>query len=170
MKPTTLHLTLLLSISLLKGISANEKTPWLDEKFVNQKTVGLSKLESSNPAQWRVIWKTDPANKATVSWTTAMVGKNHLVHYDLKSRKGFPRTIPIRKFQTVTVAFLVPAASIFIMPDLPSSNLLQLIGSSSSLMVIFHRKCISLRHRWTTETFPSYSEAIHVRDILRELK
>ncbi|MBT5909901.1 MAG: metallophosphoesterase family protein, partial [Opitutae bacterium] len=97
MKPTTLHLTLLLSISLLKGISANEKTPWLDEKFVNRKTDGLSKLEGSNPAQWRVIWKTDPANKATVSWTTATQGKNHVVHYDLMSKKGLPKNYTFKK-------------------------------------------------------------------------
>ena len=97
MKSIALNLTLLFSILLLKGLSANENSPWLDENFVNRKTDGLSKLEGSNPAQWRVIWKTDPANKATVSWTTAKVGKNHLVHYDLKSRKGFPKNYTYKK-------------------------------------------------------------------------
>ena len=51
------------------------------------------------------------------------------------------------------VAFPVPAASIFIMPDLPSSNLLQLIGSLSNPMVIFHRKCILLRHQMDDRSF-----------------
>ena len=97
MKPITLHLTLFLLVLILKGISANEKTPWLDEKFVNRKTDGLSKLEGSNPAQWRVIWKTDPANKATVSWTTASRGENHIVHYDLKPNKGILKNYAFNK-------------------------------------------------------------------------
>ena len=97
MKSIALHFTLLFSILLLKGLSANENSPWLEEKFVNQKSVGLSKLEGSNPAQWRVIWKTDPAHKATVSWTTASQGKNHVVHYDLKSKKGLSKNYTFKK-------------------------------------------------------------------------
>ena len=97
MKSIALHLTLLFSILLLKGLSANDNSPWLDEKFVNRKTDGLSKLEGSKPAQWRVIWKTDPANKATVSWTTASRGENHLVHYDLKPRKGILKNYAFNK-------------------------------------------------------------------------
>ena len=97
MKSIVLHLPLLFLILLIKGLFANENSPWLAEEFVNQKTVELSKIEGSNPAQWRVIWKTDPAHKATVSWTTAKVGKNHLVHYDLKSRKGLPKNYTYKK-------------------------------------------------------------------------
>jgi hypothetical protein len=40
-----------------------------------------AKLEGTNPAQWRVLWLTDPSTAATVSWSTAEQGSRHVVHY-----------------------------------------------------------------------------------------
>lgn len=36
--------------------------------------------EGATPAQWRVIWKNDPATRATISWSTVEPGENHQVH------------------------------------------------------------------------------------------
>ncbi len=45
-------------------------------------------LEGTNPAQWRLIWKDDPSTRATVSWSTAQAGREHVVYYDTESRSG----------------------------------------------------------------------------------
>lgn len=45
-------------------------------------------LEGATPAQWRVIWKADPAHEATISWSTARQGRSHVVHWDTQSRDG----------------------------------------------------------------------------------
>ena len=47
MKSIVLHLPLLFLILLIKGLFANENSPWLAEEFVNQKTVELSKEYAS---------------------------------------------------------------------------------------------------------------------------
>ena len=39
-----------------------------------------AKLEGTNPAQWRLIWRDDPATSAIMSWNTAESGKVHRVH------------------------------------------------------------------------------------------
>lgn len=36
--------------------------------------------EGAQPAQWRLIWKTDPATAATLAWSTSIAGKQHRVH------------------------------------------------------------------------------------------
>ena len=40
------------------------------------------------PTQLRVVWTTDPAHQAKVSWTTAAAGTSHVVHYDVVPRGG----------------------------------------------------------------------------------
>ncbi|MGI9428224.1 MAG: fibronectin type III domain-containing protein [Bythopirellula sp.] len=37
-------------------------------------------LEGTNPAQWRLVWTTDPATTATLCWSTAAAGQQHRVH------------------------------------------------------------------------------------------
>lgn len=41
----------------------------------------------TTPTQWRVIWKDDPATKATLSWSTTEKGASHLVHIRKDSEK-----------------------------------------------------------------------------------
>ena len=40
----------------------------------------LTPLKGSTPAQWRVIWTKDARHEATISWSTAVHGKQHTVH------------------------------------------------------------------------------------------
>jgi hypothetical protein len=37
-------------------------------------------VEGTNPAQWRLIWKSDPSTEATLSWSTAKPGEKHRVY------------------------------------------------------------------------------------------
>ncbi len=37
-------------------------------------------LEGTNPVQWRLVWTTDPATSAMLSWNTVTPGKLHQVH------------------------------------------------------------------------------------------
>jgi len=41
-----------------------------------------TELSGSRPAQWRVVWTTDPARTATIAWTTAEAGEEHVVHLE----------------------------------------------------------------------------------------
>lgn len=45
---------------------------------------------AGDPHHLRVIWSSDPAHTALVSWTTAAEGDAHRVHYDTVSRGGDP--------------------------------------------------------------------------------
>ena len=45
----------------------------------------LAPLEGTTPAQWRVVWTTDPAHEATISWSTAEPGTEHRVHWDSRA-------------------------------------------------------------------------------------
>ena len=40
----------------------------------------LTPMKGSTPAQWRVIWTKDACHEATISWSTAVHGKQHTVH------------------------------------------------------------------------------------------
>lgn len=42
--------------------------------------------DDGTPRQLRVVWAADPATRATVSWTTAIAGTTHRVHYDVVPR------------------------------------------------------------------------------------
>ena len=44
----------------------------------------LTPLEGTTPAQWRVSWSGDTSTTATVSWSTALAGKKHTLHYGTK--------------------------------------------------------------------------------------
>ncbi len=44
----------------------------------------LTPLAGSTPAQWRVVWSGDTTTTATVSWSTAVSGKKHTLHYGTK--------------------------------------------------------------------------------------
>src|SRR6056297_623217 len=41
-------------------------------------------LEGTKPTQWRLIWTSDPATSATVSWSTAQRGSSHSVRFRVK--------------------------------------------------------------------------------------
>ncbi len=43
-------------------------------------------LEGTTPAQWRLVWTSQPSQELTISWTTLEPGKEHSVHYDLVAR------------------------------------------------------------------------------------
>ena len=45
-----------------------------------------SQTPDLTPSQMRVVWSTDPAHRAVVSWSTAGEGAEHTVHYDTQSR------------------------------------------------------------------------------------
>ena len=47
-----------------------------------------TKLEGTTPAQWRLVWTSQPSQELTVSWTTLEPGKEHTVHYDRTPRSG----------------------------------------------------------------------------------
>ena len=40
-----------------------------------------TRLEGTQPAQWRLVWTSDPAHEVTVSWTTLEAGNSHRVHF-----------------------------------------------------------------------------------------
>jgi len=40
----------------------------------------LTPLKGTTPAQWRVVWTDDARHEATISWSTAIHGKQHTVH------------------------------------------------------------------------------------------
>lgn len=42
----------------------------------------------TKPKHWRLIWTTDPHERAMIGWTTADAGQNHRVHFDVQSRGG----------------------------------------------------------------------------------
>ncbi len=90
-------LTLCLLLSHSVAQNKNPKASWLDKDYVEKKSDGIAKLEGSRPAQWRVLWTTDPATRATVSWSTAKKGASQLVRYDLKSRGGNAQAYAFRK-------------------------------------------------------------------------
>jgi hypothetical protein len=48
-----------------------------------------AELSGTNPAQWRLIWKSDPATKATLSWNTAEPGTTHRVHLREEGETAF---------------------------------------------------------------------------------
>ncbi len=78
--------------SCLGSYSAEKKetasAPWLEKDHVEKESARITELAGTRPAQWRVIWKEDPATRATLSWSTAKKGNGHLVRYDVKSRAG----------------------------------------------------------------------------------
>jgi len=51
---------------------------------MEQPALADAKLEGTNPAQFRLIWLTDPATEAIVSWNTAQPGTNHAVRYGIR--------------------------------------------------------------------------------------
>ncbi|MCA9081113.1 MAG: fibronectin type III domain-containing protein, partial [Planctomycetaceae bacterium] len=68
-----LRLALLLHATILVAGSAQADAP----------------LEGTTPAQWRLLWKSDPATSATLCWSTAAQGKVHAVKF---SERGRPDT------------------------------------------------------------------------------
>ena len=59
------YLTFLLALVAL-GVDASSS--WAD-----------AALEGSSPAQWRLVWNSDPATSATLCWNTAVAGEQHQV-------------------------------------------------------------------------------------------
>ena len=57
------YLTLCLALANIAQLTSNV---WAD-----------ATLEGTNPAQWRLVWKSDPATTATLCWNTAAEGKEH---------------------------------------------------------------------------------------------
>ncbi|NOY29573.1 MAG: metallophosphoesterase family protein [Planctomycetes bacterium] len=47
--------------------------------------------KKGQPIQWRLIWLTDPATSATLSWSTTIAGKVHRVH--LRETNGETKTL-----------------------------------------------------------------------------
>ena len=43
---------------------------------------------SSEPIHVRVLFETNPANEAVISWTTTVEGENHRLYYDIEPREG----------------------------------------------------------------------------------
>ncbi|MCC6466015.1 MAG: metallophosphoesterase family protein [Planctomycetes bacterium] len=50
--------------------------------------LGEKAPEGATPAQWRVIWTSNPATSATVSWTTATRTRDNLLLLDTQPRGG----------------------------------------------------------------------------------
>ncbi len=50
----------------------------------------LSAESNSTPKYPRVIWKNDPAHRATIVWVTDQPGERHVVHYGPASQDGEP--------------------------------------------------------------------------------
>lgn len=46
-------------------------------------------IEGTKPAHCRVIWTSDPATTATISWSTAKIGSTHSAQYRVKGEKTF---------------------------------------------------------------------------------
>ena len=48
-----------------------------------------AELEGTNPAQWRVVWASDPATAATICWNTAEAGTRHFVRVRLRGNQDW---------------------------------------------------------------------------------
>lgn len=55
---------------------------------VAQEAPPWTALAGTAPAQWRVIWKEDPATRATISWSTAEEGSDHRAHLATSPQQG----------------------------------------------------------------------------------
>lgn len=74
-----------LCVLSVPSLSAAEMSDRQIEKADYKKLLkGLTPLEGSTPAQWRVTWSGDTSTTATVSWSTAVFGKKHVLHYGTK--------------------------------------------------------------------------------------
>ncbi len=71
-----------LSVSSLNAADmTNEEIAKADYKQLLKR---LTPLAGSKPAQWRVTWSGEASTTATVSWSTAVFGKKHVLHYGTK--------------------------------------------------------------------------------------
>ncbi len=78
---TTLSLSLLSSPFLSASKLSDQDIAKADyKKLLTQ----LTPLEGTTPTQWRVSWSGDTSTTATVSWSTALAGKKHTLHYGTK--------------------------------------------------------------------------------------
>lgn len=74
-----------LCVLSVSSLSATDMTDEQIEKAdYKQLLKRLTPLEGSTPAQWRVTWSGDTSTTATVSWSTAVSGKKHVLHYGTK--------------------------------------------------------------------------------------
>ncbi len=83
--------SLVLSVmSMASAVAANDVD--LAKLDVKSLVAKMTPLKGTTPAQWRVIWTEDASREATISWSTAELGKKHVVYYGTKSggKEGKP--------------------------------------------------------------------------------
>ena len=68
--------------SMISAVSATDVD--LEKLDVESLVTKMTPLKGTTPAQWRVVWTDDASRKATISWTTAEPGENHVVYYGTK--------------------------------------------------------------------------------------
>ncbi|MCC7509228.1 MAG: metallophosphoesterase family protein [Planctomycetes bacterium] len=86
------HANILVAVLVLAGAAAvgvlTGPTGLSDERQANPDPLPETVLEGTTPAQWRLVWTTDPAHEATVGWTTAEAAKTNAVFFDTEPRQG----------------------------------------------------------------------------------
>ena len=112
----TLSLSLLSSSLLTASKLSDQEIATADYKKLLSK---MTPMEGTTPAQWRITWSGDTSTTATISWSTAIAGKKHTLHYGTKPSKtnvtGYtnqldaykngPYSIHARETKTTNTAF-----------------------------------------------------------------
>lgn len=78
--PSLIIATLLIACFSLFTVASAESLD-LESLDTNTLVSRMTALKGTTPAQWRVIWTGDASREATISWTTAELGKKHIVYY-----------------------------------------------------------------------------------------
>ena len=72
-----------LRVGFAASAAAVFSAAWLSDS----PAIADAKLTGTNPAHWRVIWTSDPATEAIVSWSTKDAGKTHKVFFRAAGEK-----------------------------------------------------------------------------------
>jgi acid phosphatase type 7 len=80
-----LMLTLTFTLQAAKG--KKKKAPKGKTDIVKL-TNKLTPMKGTTPAQWRVLWTGNAASEATISWSTAEIGKTHKVYFGETTKLG----------------------------------------------------------------------------------
>ena len=129
-------LYLLAIAAVIAGWSSSAATSWAD-----------AKLEGTNPAQWRLVWKSDPATAATLCWNTLEAGEKHRVRI---RQDGETDERIVESSRDGRYSAKSPTLSTFIMSSLTNCSRPPSITSRLTVMANNHLRCTSSRHLPTT--------------------
>jgi hypothetical protein len=72
------------NVATLHSTQTHSVTQCIQNLTLEEIESGLTPLQGSTPAQWRIIWRGDAAHRATISWTTAAESTTNTLYYDTR--------------------------------------------------------------------------------------